>query len=514
MKLDPAAIEWAIKSLDKHGDTDLFPKPVELKALAADLATSVKEVGNLDISQHQPGAPRRFIVPKDDLSYRAATQLDPLDSVILTAMMKQFGAGIEARRISAADKMVFSYRFGPTADFEMYKSRGAWNDFWQHCLKLCQQHKYVLYVDIADFYNQIYHHTIENQLIESGLPNQASKWILRVLENVSAKVSRGVPVGPFPAHLLAEATLIPVDNSLTSRGITFARFVDDIVIFTNDEMTARTCHYQVAEILDKQQRLHLQKGKTQIVPAAEYAAHCGKMIEDRPINELEKQLLAIIQKYAKGDPYKTISITAVSKEDYKSISPEAVEKILGDYLASALPDYVRLRWFLRRLAQVGHPAGIEFCIKNFDRLVPAVSDVCHYFASVGAGGAKIDWLRIGDGLISLLDNALIQSNNYFQISILSLFSRERQLDHTARLLERFHSSSHYLRRKIILAAEAAGMADWLRELKEEVKSMDPWTRRAYLYSAHLLPSEERKFFLKFVESDSLLDKVIVGWAKK
>src|SRR5688572_9102188 len=103
-------------SLDKHGDTDLFPKPVEMKVLGANLVAVVKEIAGLDLSKHQPVAPRRFIVPKDDLSYRAATQLDPLDSVILTALIKQCGAGIEARRIPSANKIVFSYRFGPTAD--------------------------------------------------------------------------------------------------------------------------------------------------------------------------------------------------------------------------------------------------------------------------------------------------------------------------------------------------------------------------------------------------------------
>ena len=59
-------------------------------------------------------------------------------------------------------------------------------------------------------------------------------------------------MGPYSAHLLAEASLIPVDNSLVSNGFTFARFVDDIVIFVEDEVTARTCLWQDAAILEKQ----------------------------------------------------------------------------------------------------------------------------------------------------------------------------------------------------------------------------------------------------------------------
>jgi hypothetical protein len=57
-------------------------------------------------------------------------------------------------------------------------------------------------------------------------------------------------------------------------------------------------------------------------------------------------------------------------------------------------------------------------------------------------------------------------------------------------------------------------SDWLRELKEEFGTLDPWNRRAFLYSAALLPKEERKFFLKDVRCGTLLEELIVDWAKR
>ncbi len=83
---------------------------------------------------------------------------------------------------------VFSYRFAPSPDGDLYQSKNAWNQYWSRCYKLSQSYKFALILDISDFYNQIYHHTIENQLISSNLPNQAVKWCLRPLETVSAKV--------------------------------------------------------------------------------------------------------------------------------------------------------------------------------------------------------------------------------------------------------------------------------------------------------------------------------------
>lgn len=512
MKLDANSVEWAIKSLYKHGDTDLFPKPIELEILNDNLSDSVGKICDIDIAGHSPSAPRRFIVPKDELSYRAATQLDPLDSVILTALMHKYGNEIEKRRRAISENSVFSYRFSPSSDGDLYQSHAAWNQYWEHCYKLAETHGVALIVDISDFYNQIYHHTLENQLQESGLPNQGTKWLLRLLETVSVKVSRGIPVGPHAAHLLAEASLIPVDNSLATRGLVFCRFVDDVIVFASNKTTARINLYQIAEILDKQQRLQLQKSKTRILEPSDLKAFCKQMIEDRPINDFEEQIVDIIRKYSKGNPYRTVYLSELSDEDVKIFQPEIVEKVLSDYLAEGTPDFIRLRWFLRRLSQVGHSAALEFCLNNFEKLAPAISDVCHYFVSVSRNSG-INWGSVGNKLIGLLENEIVRSNEYFQMSILSLFNKEPQLNHIPHLVSLYKGSSNFLKREIILAAAESGHADWIRELKEEFSGMDPWTRRALIYATRRLPIDERKFFLRTITSNNLLESIITGRAK-
>jgi Reverse transcriptase (RNA-dependent DNA polymerase) len=516
MNLSPAALEWAIRSIEKRADTDLFPRPIELRVLALNIPASLRELETVDISSHQPVAPRRFIVPKDDLSYRAATQLDPLDSLILTALMYTYGSQIEARRRPIAEKSVFSYRFSLSDTGELYASSNAWNAFWSHCFEVSKQYKTVLVADIADFYNQIYHHTIQNQLNEAGWPNQATKWVLRLLETISAKVSRGIPVGPHASHLLAEASLIPVDNSLAARGLTFCRFVDDIVIFAEDDTGARTALLQLAEILDKQQRLHLQNGKTRVLPRNAFQELCRDMIEDRPINDLEAHLLKIIQKYSEGNPYATVLLSELSDEELKAFSPDIIEKILKGYVDSQPPDFVRLRWFLRRITQVGHPSAIEYCLRQFERLTPATSDICQYLLAVAASDsvAEFKWDSIGARILQLLESPLISANEYFQLSLLSLFSRVLQLDHVPSLLNRYKSSSPALRREIILVAAETEQGDWLRELKEDITAMDPWSRRALVYAARCLPAEERKFFLRYVPVDSQLIRCLITRAKQ
>ena len=128
MTLRADSISWALDFLVKHGDGDLFPKILEIDAVSEQRDTLASMLAGAPLGKFQPRPSRRFIVPKDDISYRQATQLHPQDSLILSALMYQYGGGVEARRLN--DDQVFSYRFSPTADDGLYASKSAWNDFW------------------------------------------------------------------------------------------------------------------------------------------------------------------------------------------------------------------------------------------------------------------------------------------------------------------------------------------------------------------------------------------------
>jgi hypothetical protein len=123
MALHADSIKWAIDFVRIHSDGDLFPKILEVDAIAAEKAYFVSQIDGRDLSAFPPGSCRRFIVPKDEFAYRQATQLDPQDSILASAIVYQYGQNIEARRLTR-DK-VFSYRFAPTADEGLYSSKTA-----------------------------------------------------------------------------------------------------------------------------------------------------------------------------------------------------------------------------------------------------------------------------------------------------------------------------------------------------------------------------------------------------
>ncbi|WP_321531044.1 reverse transcriptase domain-containing protein [uncultured Desulfuromonas sp.] len=510
MTLSRDSIEWSIEFIEKHSDGDLFPKIRELHAIYDRKDDFVALVEGKPLTSFQPKPCRRFIVPKDEISYRQATQLHPQDSILLSALVYQFGKGIEDRRLNS--NQVFSYRFSPTMEEGLYNSKTAWNAFWTTAYRKSQNSSYILYCDIADFYNQIYHHAVENQLIASGFPNQAIQWVISLLESTTAGVSRGVPIGPHAVHLIAEATLIPIDNSMSTNGFQFLRYADDIIIFCDSKKEANSALSSLASILDKQQRLTLQRHKTKFYTPTEFQAICSGMIEDRPIDRSEEKLLGIIFKYTGGNPYQSISYNSISPEDWKQFSDKVVRKIINDYLSRDEVDYIRLRWFYRRLAQVGHPGALDISIEQFEKLGPCLANICSYIASIQSIEPE-EWKVIGEKLIALLDTEEIAGSEFFRLSILSLFARNKHINHFASLVSRYQSSDPFARREILLAAYQNGAFDWLREHKESYNQMDAWQKMAVIYGASGLPRDEKKYFINMLQHDGPYETVLAKWSR-
>lgn len=506
-KLSAAHLHSAIRNHALLGDTDLFPRLPEVDVFARREADLVSFATSRDLSNLEIGPARRFVVPKDDFSLRVATQFDPFDSVALTSLVLEFGAGIEAQRLPATDD-VFSYRFAPQPDGRLFDPSSAWTSFWEECEQRAKAAAFVGYVDITDFYNQIYHHTLENQLKSAGWPEYTTRYINRLLGQMTAKVSRGIPVGPFASHLLAEATLIPVDNSFHAHGINFCRYVDDIAFFADSETTARATLFKVAEILDKQQRLTINRQKTKIYSSADFQAHCRKMIEDQPLSDDEAAVLSVIKKYAGKNPYSSIRLDAIDPNDLSKIPDDLVAGVIRAYLRQPGIDFPRLRWFLRRLTQIGHPGAVDITVTNFEKLLPALPDLAHYFIAAAPRYTN-DWKQVGARLVSLLNHELIRSNDFLQISMLSLFYRNPQLNHIAALVPRFEGLSADVQRELILLLGAHRVSDVIREFKEKFPAMAPWNRRAMLVAAVALPAEERDFFAKNAHPNGIVEELLV-----
>ena len=64
------ALAWSIQHLLKHGDTDIFPYPLEFKFFADYHAQISKFLTGLDVSNHGPMSAIESLVPKSRFNFR------------------------------------------------------------------------------------------------------------------------------------------------------------------------------------------------------------------------------------------------------------------------------------------------------------------------------------------------------------------------------------------------------------------------------------------------------------
>ncbi len=517
MKLKEESIQWAVNHLYKESDNDLFPRPFELsiiKEMEADVIAQCKEI---DLSNYKWKPARRFLIPKDNVSFRNATQLDLLDSIIIGAIIYEYGAKIENKRISQNENTVFSYRYMPLNDGTLYGNKKTWESFWESCKNEAENFSHVVMCDISDFYNQIYLHTIENQMAECEFPNQVIKAVKELIISITQRSSKGIPIGPHAFHLFAEMSLIPFDNNLKFKEIPFKRYVDDIVIFCDSEKEARIALNNVANILDKEQRLTLQRQKTKILKREDFITICKENLLEEAANKAEEAILQIINEYSDGNAYVKIKLSDISNDDLKTLKEINVVELLEYYISESQPDYNKIRWIYRRLAQIGIPYAVDFSIDNFERLIPALNDVCLYINSC-AENYSSDWKALGGHILEILEDEIIESNEFYTIALYNLFVFNKNLNHIKKLIKRFGNVSENIKRKILFASMNYESEGWIRELKEQSGKFDSWTKRAYLIAASKLPREEKEYFFKGLRAtntkDDVLEEIIIKWSKR
>ena len=372
---------------------------------------------------------------------------------------------------------------------------------------------YVAVADVSSYYNQIYHHSLENHLQVAGVSQEACSSIINLCTKLTQGVSRGIPVGPHATHLLAECVFDPIDRNLQAEGYIFCRFVDDIHIFCKTREQAQIVFYDLADTLDKQQKLTLQSHKSKILPADDFIEYANNIIAETPLTSLEREVIGVIDRYSNGDRYRNIDFAILSEDDLAILSQRNLERLLNSYLAQDEPNFIRIRWLFRRLAQVGVPGAVSLAVAKLEHFSPALADLASYLLSARYNYTGI-WEDLGDQVLNALELPIIQHSEYLTMTLLDLFARLPTLNHVESILQKYRTSSPIVRRKIIRAATAHRADYWLRQRKEELPSSDPWLKRALIAGASTFNKDERKHWLQHIQKEGTeLEKFIARWAK-
>lgn len=526
VRFNADSLRWAKNSIISVTNNDLFPKPFEIKVIDTEWDEIERNLLQYNIEmdgkyldnekKYYWSAGRKSLVPKGHMSFRFATQLDPIDSIVLTSLIHQYGDKLERSRIQVQDQKVFSNRFHPNQGF-LFDTASNWLGFWERSLEKAREISgFVLKCDISDFYNQIYHHRLENELDKTGIPREITKTVIDLMSTLTDGVSRGIPVGPIPVHLLAEISLNSVDKSLESHFYDHCRYMDDFHIFCRSREDAQIALFDLNRLLDVSGRLTLQQSKVEIQDSEDFIETAEKKIAEATVDETESEIIKIILKHASGDPYGIISQTQLDDTEKEHFTEEEMTALLRKCTELDDPNYSKIRWILRRFSQIGAPGAIPFLLGNLQDLTPALADIALYLLSTEEY-YEGDWDDVGKQLIDALEIPFIKHSEYLQTVLLHLFTKNPDLNHLETLLQSFDRSQPMVKRKIVLAAVKADTYHWIQERKGEINKYETWIRRALILGGSTLPKDEREYWMNRIihhPTCTFLEKMVAKWVKK
>jgi hypothetical protein len=457
-----------------------------------------------------------LLAPKSHFGFRVITQLDPLDFLVFAALIYELGKDIEAKRIPTAERTVFSFRFRPSPDGQMFDPNVGYADFTERCRELCQSGRFshVTVADIADFYARIYHHRLKNALDAASRKRLHTRAVQKLLSGWNATESHGIPVGSAPARLLAEITIVDVDDALKSSGITFARFNDDYRLFAHSKKAAYKQLFALSETLYSNHGLQLQPAKTRVLSTQEFCRRYLGSPDETELNSLEKRFHQLIGELGLESAYEKIELDDLTEEQRDLVDSMNLETLFREEVAKEeSADFSLIRFVLRRMTQLGDPLLIETIFGNLETLYPVFSDIIQYFVGI-RGLSKANRQKIGERLIDALCESFIGDLLHHRMWALGLFARDDQWDNEHRFVPLLESlSDQFSRRELILSLGRTSQIHWFQSRRRHVFDETEWPRRALLYAASCMPKETCDHWYRPLRAKlDVLETAVVNWA--
>ena len=512
LKLSAGSLDWALKHALLKGDTDIFPRAFEFKAIRDDWDKIRGCLDGQDVLSWTSRPLRRCLSPKRRYGFRIATQLDPLDFLILGALIFEIGEDIEARRLD--DQTVVSYRFSPEKDGTLFEPTTGFSAFQVRSKDMASNYSCVVVTDIADFFPRLYLHRVEGALSNATKKNNHVRSISQLLSQWNQTQSYGIPVGPAPSRLIAEIALDDVDKILHSEGITFLRHLDDYRLFTDSAVHGYQQLTVLANALYKNHGLTLQQEKTSIMPADVFLENYCRTGESQELQSLSEQFGKLLEDNGIDDPYSDIDYEDLEPDDQALIDSFNLEDLLQGELDRDEIDQRMVRFLLRRLGQLDNPAGMDMLLDHIEDVFTVFPDVIQYFGrlrSLDNGERQ----AFGKRVLSLIENSSVSQLDFHKCWLFSLFSEGTEWGSAEKLVSLYSEmQDNFSKRKLTLALGKSGQDYWFRTRKDDIFEFGGWMRRAFIAGASCLPGDERKHWYRFLEGRlDPLEKAVVSWAQ-
>jgi hypothetical protein len=195
---------------------------------------------------------------------REVTVLHPALDARYTALVSAVAPRIEGRlsRSVAANRVAVASIDPPRLTLRSFgDERFA---FGRRLAHLARRSTCLLFTDVRECYRSIEPDVVASSLHALGCDEQSAGAVGRFLHALRGRGLEGLPVGPDPSAVLANAVLAEVDRALERLGVPHLRWVDDLVVGVEGSRRATTVLEVAREALGRV-GLHLNDAKTRLV---------------------------------------------------------------------------------------------------------------------------------------------------------------------------------------------------------------------------------------------------------
>ncbi|MCQ8181868.1 RNA-directed DNA polymerase [Methylomonas sp. SURF-1] len=502
--LSDDSLEFAKKHITKFYDSDFFPRAFEFDALWHSWDEVKKELSSKNIAKHWVTSPKTLTSMKPKGGFRVVQQLDPLDTIVYTALAYSIADEVENARIPKDQHVACSYRID-LDEGSLFAEGNGFGEFTAQSEKLANEKEYVLATDITDFYNQIYLHRLNNAIeyADSSLKPIGDD-IEGFLSRLNGKASQGVPVGPAASIIMSEAVMMDIDEFLINKGVFHTRYVDDFRIFSNSKEQLLSVLEDLTLYLYENHRLTLSGDKTKIIETEKYVSEILH-------NHYELERVDIFHTLEIFNPYSgEHEEIEVPIENEEELADEQISLLAEKVLERKILDLGLSRALLRKAKSYKTPSLAEIIFENFDFFTPVINDVCLYLSAITNADFVDQWKN---ELIALTQTA---SMNRDLVRIWFEWYLSNNLDLLkVTPLKQFI----FLGPNIISQSQAAIVSKnlaWVRDKKADLYTVGAWERRSILRATQILPSDEREHWLKLTETTSpiMIDRWVAKWVRE
>ncbi len=532
--LAPDSLEFARNHIERFYDSDFFPKPAEYIAILASWQEVKKHLTSRNIDKLPVSPPRTMPAPKANGGFRVVHQLDPLNALTYTALAHQVASHVETARFPA--DVACAYRIA--LDGGSFFSAGTGHDvFAARCEELSLQFRHVLVADLADFYNRVYLHRLNNALVHAngGLTAIAAD-IESFLLRINSKASQGIPVGPAASIIMAEAICSDIDQFAHNAGIVHVRYVDDFRFFSQTEVGLQAFLERLVAYLFDAHRLQIAWEKTGIISSEAFRERflqtperleklelleVVRELSEYPDRYVDDDAQTLTAKYLAADPPPPptprrgdlfgrlrVRFAQIEAEHRHQVRREAFMRLLERAAAATPVDIGLARRVLRTCRTLQVADVVETILGNFHRLQSIVPDVCLYLDAITTP-------QLAGEILGAVRTLVVDRNRYMP-DFVRYWLYWYVSGHFAFM------SDHRIARDVLLnapiewqarAATTTRNLAWVRSQKATFGQRGPWERRAIMLASQVMPKDERQPWLSSLKgsAEDVLEAVVAQW---